>query len=140
MSLMQSIYFLKSITFSQVEGLSLRHFLTIDWHDCFKNSSLFNLTNVTGHDEGSSGSSTFTPLFKGVIVYVEGLADLFFGQWGVDLKVEYGFWPMTIEFSAQLLVAFLLHPDKLIDTWVRDLDFRLVVCQSKKNSYFASDF
>ena len=130
--LCKSIYFLKSITFSQVEGLFLRHFLTIDWHDCFKNSSLFNLTNVTGHDEGRSGSSTLTPLFKGAIVCVEGLADLFFGQWEADLKVEYGFCPITIKFSAQLLVAFLLHPDKIIDAWVRDLDFRLVVCQSKK--------
>ena len=40
----------------------------------------YNSTYVTGHDEGSSGSSTFTPLYKGAIVCVEGLADLFFGQ------------------------------------------------------------
>ena len=50
------------------------------------------------------------PLFKGAIVCVEGLADLFFGQWGVDLKVECGFWPITIELSAQLLDAFLFAP------------------------------
>ena len=79
-----------------------------------------------------SGSSTSVPPFKCAIACVEGLADLLFSQWGVDLKVEYGFWPIRVELSAQLFDAFLLHPDKIIGDWVRNLDFRLRVCQNEK--------
>ena len=87
-----------------------------------------------------SESSTPVPPFKCAIACEEGLADLLLSQWGVDLKVEYGFWPIRVELSAQLFDAFLLHPDKIIGDWVRNLDFRLGVCQNEKNPYFASDF
>ena len=87
-----------------------------------------------------SGSSTSVPPFKCAIACEEGLADLLFSQWGVDLKVEYGFWPIRVELSAQLFDAFLLHPDKIIGDWVRNLDFRLGVCQNEKKSLFYFGF
>ena len=88
----------------------------------------------------SSESSTLNHLFIGAVMCVGRPYYLFFGQWEVSLKVKYGFCPITIKFNAQLLVAFLLHPDKIIDAWVGNLDLRLVVWQSKKKSIFDSYF
>ena len=38
------------------------------------------------------------------------------------------------------LMHFFLHPDKIIGDWVRNLDFRLGVCQNEKKSLFYFGF
>ena len=79
-----------------------------------------------------SESSTSVPLLNVQLHVEKAWLTSFLANERLTWRLNMFFWPIRVELSAQLFDAFLLHPDKIIGDWVRNLDFRLGVCQNEK--------
>ena len=73
------------------------------------------------------------PPFLKVQLYVwKALLTSFLANEKLIWRLNMTFAQSQLSLMHNCLLHFFLHPDKIIDGWVRDLNFGLAVCQSKK--------
>ena len=87
-----------------------------------------------------SESSTSVPLLNVQLHVEKAWLTSFLANEGLTWRLNMVLDQSELSSVHSCLMHFFLHPDKIIGDWVRNLDFRLGVCQNEKKSLFYFGF